>query len=276
MVSTDLDAVAQLAQSVHWVSQDRKVFEIFLDHANSYGFVMEEGDQVIGTIVATLYGKSGFLGELIVREDLRGRGLGRDLLLHATNQLIALGAESVYLDGAAKAIPLYERNGFARVCASLRFDGDLPPVLHASIGPIVESELPEIFRLDKAFFGADRTYFLRRRWELAPELCLACRQHGRIAGYLFSRHHADGLAVGPWVVEPSVADPLQMLASLSFQSKAARLHLGVLETNSLAVKLLRDAGFSEREGVPWRMVYGTMGNLGQNPVCFGIGAAAKG
>ena len=276
MNPADLEPAASLAHSEGWVSQDRKVFEIFLEHKHSYSFVAEEDGTVIGTIVATSYGRCGFLGELIVREDHRGHGLGRELLMHATRYLQKLGAESVYLDGAALAVPLYARNGFARICPSLRFHGTLPPAPHPAVAPIAESDLPEIFRRDRAAFGADRGYFLRRRWELSPGLCLAYRQDGFIAGYLFSYRHAGGIAVGPWVVEPLVADPLQMLAALSFYARGSSLHLGVLETNALAVKLMRDAGFAEDDDVPWRMVYGKMGNLGQNMICFAVGAAAKG
>jgi len=276
MLPTDLDTAAELARSVGWISQDRKVFEIFLEHERSFCFVAEEDNSVIAAIVATLYGKSGFLGELIVREVRRGHGLGRELLTHVTHHLRALGAESIYLDGAAKAVPLYERNGFVRICPSLRFDGTLPAAPHPSISPISESDLPEIYRLDLAACGADRSYFLRRRWEPAPELCLAYRQNRHITGYLFSRRHPDGIAVGPWVVAPTVTDPLQMLSALSFHSENAILHLGVLETNALVVKLLRDAGFVERDEVAWRMVCGKTGNLGQNLVCFAVGAAAKG
>lgn len=275
-MSSDLDTAASLALSVGWVSQDRQVFEIFLEHEHSHSFVAEEEGGVIGIIVATSYGRCGFLGELIVREDHRGRGLGRDLLMHATRYLQDLGAESVFLDGAAMAVPLYARNGFQRICPSLRFNGTLPPAPHPAVAPIAASDLPEICRLDRAAFGADRSYFLRRRRELFPDLCLAYRQNGTITGYLFSYRYAGGVAVGPWVVEPAVADPLRMLAALSYYARGSILRLGVLETNALAVKLLRNAGFAEDEDVPWRMVFGKMGNLGQNLNCFAVGAPSKG
>ena len=71
--------------------------------------------------MAGVYGASGFVGELIVVKEKRGRGIGRQLLQHAIAYLHSRGVQNVLLDAPPAAVPLCERLGFRPVCRSLRF-----------------------------------------------------------------------------------------------------------------------------------------------------------
>jgi ribosomal protein S18 acetylase RimI-like enzyme len=272
----DLDICTSLAQSVGWVSQDKVVFEIFRERDPNGCFLAEIGGEPAGMIIATSYGKPGYLGSLIVKETYRGQGLGCDLLLHAVQYLKSRGAESIYLDAAPKAIPLYLRNGFQPISPTLRFDGTCIPHPHPQVRPMIDTDLPEVFHLDKIAFGADRSYFLQKRSHYWPRACLVFLHDGKVVGFLTGRNFSGGVAVGPWIVTEEVENPLSMLQALSFSSGENMMHVNALEINPAAVKLLRDSGFKERDDIHMRMVFGKSGTLGQSIQCFGIGALSKG
>ncbi len=272
----DLDFCASMAQSVGWVSQNKVVFEIFRRKDPNGCFLAEIGGEPVGMIIATQYEKSGYLGTLIVKETCRGEGIGRELLLHAIRYLQTKGVESVYLDAAPKAIPLYLRNGFQPISPTLRFDGVCTAHPHPQVRSMLHTDLGEVFHLDKTAFGADRGYFLEQRFQHWPKACSVFLSQGKIAGFITGRNFSGGVAVGPWIVIGDVESPLSMLQAMAMFSGEDLLHMSVLESNTAAVKLLRDSGFKERDDTHMRMVFGKPGTLGQSIKCFAIGALSKG
>jgi len=272
----DLDFCASLAQSVGWVSQDKLVFEIFRGKDPNGCFLAEMAGEPVGMIVATQYEKSGYLGTLIVKDACRGEGIGHELLLHAIQYLETRGVESIYLDAAPKAIPLYLRNGFHPISPILRFDGTCTAHPHPKVRPMLPADLGKVFQLDKTAFGEDRSYFLEKRFQHWPKACVVFLKEGKVAGFITGRNFTGGLAVGPWIVTDDVKSPLSMLETLAMSSRENLLHMSVLESNAAAVKLLRDSGFIERDNTHLCMVYGKPGTLGQSIDCFAVGALSKG
>ena len=276
ILEEDLDFCTTLAHSVGWISQDRSVFEIFLEKDPKGCFIAEIKGQRVGMVIATSYGKAGYLGTLIVDPGYRQQGIGGKLLMHGAQYLQSLGVESVYLDAAPKAVPLYERLGFVRISPITRFDGNITPKLHPQIHPLTPDDFREVFRLDRLAFGVDRSYFLEKRARLWPKACLVYKIGDEIAGFLTGRNFTGGVTIGPWVVSERVIDPICMLEALGVLSGETSLHLSLLDNNIPAVKLLRDAGFKERDDTHQRMVFGKMGNLGLSMMCYAIGALSKG
>ncbi len=276
MAHGDLDFVDEMIAAVDWQSQNRPVFEAFLENDPAGCFIAEQDGRPVGTAVGTPYGECGFIGEVIVREEQRGKGIGKLLMKHTIAYLHGCGVRSIFLDGVVKAVPLYERLGFNRICPSLRFAGRVQPKAHSHIRPLTATDLPGIFAMDRTSFGADRSFFLRKRFEEHPDLAFLYEEKGLPAGYILGRRYGDAVAIGPWLASEVVANPLDMLAALAGSTASAMLNLGVLECNALAVKLLEDAGFTLADDPPWRMVLGRNTGLGQSTTCFAIGSPAKG
>jgi hypothetical protein len=84
------------------------------------------------------------------------------------------------------------------------------------------------------------------------------------------------LATGPWVTADAKVDPLPLIESLACQAGEAILSVGVLESNTHALSLVRSLGLVERVDSPWRMALGPDDKLGRSPNCYGVGSAAKG
>ncbi|MFZ2097751.1 MAG: GNAT family N-acetyltransferase [Anaerolineales bacterium] len=108
----DLVFAAECTAVEGWVSENWSTLEGFFLKDPQGCLLAEENGQPLGICIATYYGKCGFIGELIVRPEARGRGVGAALLNHGIGILNRRGTETVYLDGVVKAVELYERNGF--------------------------------------------------------------------------------------------------------------------------------------------------------------------
>ena len=282
MQPPDLDFAAACTAGEEWLSETRQVFEGFYQHDAGGCFVARAAGKRAGICVATGYGTAGFIGELIVIPEMRHRGIGRQLMEHATGYLQRRGAQSISLDGVVAAVPLYERLGFSKICRSLRFsaplycNGPLQGQAHPGVRTMNRDDLDAIGQMDRAAFGADRRFFLEQRSRQYPALCKVLEQDGEIRGFVLGRCSEGLVSAGPWVVQAGLAHPERLLESLAVEAGDRTLGLGVLETNETAAATVRSLGFSERADPPWRMVLGAAGRLGTASMCYAIGSPAKG
>jgi predicted N-acetyltransferase YhbS len=278
MQPADLEFAVQLALAEGWHSASRLSFQLFYEY-DPHGCLLAELDgRPAGVCIATSYGRSGFVGEVIVRPDLRGQGCGARLLLAGMQYLRQGGAQTLYLDGVVKAVPLYERHGFRKLCRSVRFGGRLPGASHPQVRRLTPADLPQVYALDQAAFGADRSFYLRRRMELLPECSLGYEAGGRLSGFILARPAEGMLSVGPWVADEGTADPLALLRGLALASDGRELRVGVLDSHRAALAALRCTDLQEQADPPWRMAAGEEPPLhvGFSPACWGVGAGAKG
>ena len=196
MLAEDLAFASERTAAEGWVSENRATLDGFFFHEPVGCLVADLDGRRVGIGVATSYGHSGFIGELIVRPEARGQGIGSALLNHAVTYLQQRGARTIYLDGVLKALDLYERNGFRKICRSLRFSGKVNGKPHPQVRPMLEKDLPVVFDLDQRYFGADRGFFLARRWNLFPELSKVLVEDDRVTGFILGRWGEGWMAAG--------------------------------------------------------------------------------
>jgi len=292
--TADLDFAAERTAAEQWDDANRFEFESFFAYDPAGCFIAEAAGRRVGMGVATRLASGdgagqqavGFVGMLIVLAELRDQGVGHQLLDRAVHHLRQRGCGSIYLDGVARAVPLYERYGFRRVCHSLRFRraarmkcGD-DPAATATIRPLLETDLEAVGRLDTAEFGADRRFFLARRLSANPDLCFVSESAGQISGFISGRRGFAMATAGPLVVtgdrEAARRRARELVLATARAAGDRPLNLGVLETNPAAVLLLESLDFVISPNPPSRMVLGEDTRLGQSQGCFAIGSAAKG
>ncbi len=287
MQLADLDFAAACTAAEGWATQTRAEFEGYLTHDARGCLIAQVAGQPAGICVATWYGAAGCLGELIVTPRMRGRGIGRQLVEHALEYLRSRGALSVFLDGVLAAVPLYERIGFQKVCRSLRFrragrsepSGESRQILPRSdrcVRPMQSRDLDRVCEMDAPAFGAGRRFLIERRLCVYPDLCWVAESGGELEGFILGRRGNGLAALGPWLVRPGAEQPGDLVASAAAQVAPLDVSLGVLETNTQAIELVRSLGFVETQDPPWRMVWGKPSQLGSSPQLFAIGSAAQG
>lgn len=276
MREEDLAFAAECTAAEGWLSENRATLEGFFINNPKGCLVAEEKGKPVGICVSTFYGKTGFIGELIVRPEVRGRGVGAELLNHGVRVLKDWGAETIYLDGVVKAVELYERNGFHKVCRSWRFSGHLAGKPGSYVRRMAVSDLEQVTMLDRLSFGADRGFFLKRCLGLFPELSHVMLDGERVTGYILGRSGDNWLSAGPWVVAEDAQNPAELLRAFAFEARERPISIGILETNYKACQLMRILDFQERTDSPWRMALGSSSDLGASTRCYAVGSAAKG
>ena len=76
----DLCFAAECTSAEGWVSENIDVLESFYLNDPQGCLVAEENGRQLGICIATSYGTCGFIGEVIVRPEARGKGIGAALL----------------------------------------------------------------------------------------------------------------------------------------------------------------------------------------------------
>ncbi|HSQ34554.1 MAG TPA: GNAT family N-acetyltransferase [Candidatus Binatia bacterium] len=276
MTAADIDFATALTHAAGWASESLDVFRAFLENDARGCFIAEAGSEKAGVCVATKYVKNGFIGELIISPSLRVLGIGPLLFQRALDHLLAGQMENIYLDGDLNAISFYESTGFRKVCRSLRFRGRIKGKKHVHVRRLRADDVEPLCAMDRELFGDDRAFFLRRRAETFPELCLVAEKGNHLCGWIMARPGDGLLAVGPWAALHGQEDATALLEQLANENGTSTFRIGVLEKNLTAAWLLRSLPGLQETIHSWFMVRGESERLGDHPALYAIGSGAKG
>src|SRR6266545_2289835 len=67
--------------------------------------------------------------------------------------------------------------------------------------PMIHKDVPDVLKLDREVFDADRRIVLEWMLEEAPEYAWVAYRNGRLSGYTFGRHGFAFEHIGPVVAE---------------------------------------------------------------------------
>jgi predicted N-acetyltransferase YhbS len=111
MLPADVAAAADALRRGDW--GDRETFFRFATgHPNCRPIVAERDREIVGTGVATVSGRVGWVGTIWVAPALRRRGLGRAITEAVIEELEASGCRTLVLVATEAGRPVYERLGF--------------------------------------------------------------------------------------------------------------------------------------------------------------------
>jgi GNAT superfamily N-acetyltransferase len=208
-----------------------------------------DGELAGAGTVLSYDGAMGFMGLFIVRDDLRGHGLGTKLWHHRVRVLserLRPGAPNG-MDGVFDMVPFYEQGGFVLSHRDLRFEG----AASGTPGPDVVDAAPVPFNqlaaFDAAHLGVDRSAFLRA-WSDRPGVqSFAVTDDEGVSGYAVLRPCASGFKTGPFLATtPAVAE--QLLGSVLHAAEGEQVQVDVPEPNTHAVRMMQSLGFTESFG----------------------------
>ena len=120
------------AEAEGWRVPAREL-ELYAGALAGGAFVLRQGPQALGFVTAVAHQRSGWIGNLLIDPQRRGRGYGVLLLEQALAHLAAQGCESLWLTASEQGRPLYQRRGFRAVDRVVRWSraggtsGGFPP-----------------------------------------------------------------------------------------------------------------------------------------------------
>ncbi len=194
------------------------------------------GDTVAGFITAAMHERSGWIGNLLVRKEVRGRGFGRALFERALDSLGQAGAGTVWLTASSDGEPLYRKLGFSAVDRIIRWRGK-PGTLATIPSRSREYSLPSIEETDRMGWGDRR-----------GKLVSAVAERGMVVqyadGFCMLQPTEESIQLGPWGCRrPEIAESL-LTQTLAVVSPSTEVVLDTPEANHHAATLLSAQGFS--------------------------------
>ena len=87
-------------------------FKLFLEKNPELSLLAEEKGEIVGTVLGSFDGRRGYLQKLVVRESLRGTGIGKQLVAEAVKRLASLGVLYIPIVVEEKNIAFYISCGF--------------------------------------------------------------------------------------------------------------------------------------------------------------------
>lgn len=119
----DITAFLNLAAAEGWVAEAWE-FDFLLSAFPSGCFaVRDEAGVAVGFVTSLLHERSGWIGNLIVADGQRGKGVGEALFVKALEALQAAGAKTAWLTASKMGKSLYEKHGFAVIDTIFRWTG---------------------------------------------------------------------------------------------------------------------------------------------------------
>ncbi len=229
---SDIEPFLKLADQEGWIC-DHWELEFLLRAFPAGCLVWRDANRPVAFITAIKYGRSGWIGNLIVSPLLRGQGTGSALMQAALSALETAGAETVWLTASAAGRPIYEKLGFQAVDAVYRWRGK---GVSGSPTPQAVCNLSGMMSIDRAGWGD------YRKWIFAA-LGGRGRFHATSDGFLCKHGYADGVQLGPWsCLTPEAARRL-LEQALQSTGEIADSFLDVPEGNREGAKLLSMSGF---------------------------------
>jgi len=199
----DIDAAIALTDLEAW-GYTREDFRRLLALSPDGCFVAERDERVVGVLTTTTYDGLAFLGAVIVVPELRGKGVGKEMMEAALAHLRKTGVRTVRLNAYLNAIPFYERLGFQREYEVIRWHGPAGAGGERVRGvrPVRPADLTGLAQMDARYFGANRQILFARLAEEFSSTFLVAERGGRLSGFIAGNPSGDSCEIGPWVVEP--------------------------------------------------------------------------
>lgn len=196
-----------------------------------------DGDRLVGVLTYVDEPPLRWIGNVAVRQDQRGRGLGARIMAKAME-----GAPRVGLYAVEKAVTLYERAGLVAHGDAYSYRATAARAARPTTAQrMTRDDLLDVARYDRQETTLDRGYLLRELLSAYPDSARVVRERGLVVGYGIAKTYAGVTEIGPLVASaPRVAEDL--LDALLTDTRAPHECM-VLGANRHAIGALEKRGF---------------------------------
>jgi GNAT superfamily N-acetyltransferase len=207
----DVPAIAAMRKAVGWSAHDWALRAVIGQPHARCVVSIDEGGRIAGVGSGIAYGRLGFIGNMIVAEEHRRRGIGTAILDDLVTWLAGRGCHRLELNATDEGRELYARNGFvsrgASAVARVPRSADLETDPSSSLRPAMLDDLDALAAYDLPRFGGDRRPILAML--LADPSCRSAiaERDGTLVGLAIVRPDEPRLG-------PLVADTPEVAASL--------------------------------------------------------------
>lgn len=119
----DIGNFLTMAAAEQWVSERCELDFLLSEFPGGCFCVRESTGPAVGFVTSLPHERGGWIGNLLVRPDCRGAGIGKALFLRAVGALLDAGVETIWLTASGMGRHLYEKHGFKSIDKIMRWVG---------------------------------------------------------------------------------------------------------------------------------------------------------
>lgn len=138
-------------------------FKFYIQNSFTHPVKIIDEEKIVGIGCALSFGKTAWLGHIIVDEKNRNKGVGRNLLEYLCTYLENKGALTISLISTPGAFKFYQKMGFRVDTEYIFLEGQGP--LESKAAPEIEKlrkkDQEEVLKLDKSVCGENRRRVLK-------------------------------------------------------------------------------------------------------------------
>jgi GNAT superfamily N-acetyltransferase len=254
----DFSFATELANTMNW-NMAIEDFEFITKLEPEGCFVLFKGSKPQGIATCINYGKVGWFGNLIVKEEIRHKGAGKLLVKHAIDYLQDKGVETIGLYAYPNLLDFYKNVGF-------KTDETFTVLYAPTLNSLPKVTLPEIgkhnfqtiAKFDKECFGGDRTKLLESILFEDNNLGFYISEGNEVVGYVAATVYPTMTWIGPLTCQEGNLDAAAklvkaVLAKLTGQS----IYAALPKKETFLQRMLFSVGFQEDFSVV-RMFFGSV------------------
>ena len=209
---------------MHWDMTARDI-QFMLNLEPEGCFVLFRGGNRFGIATSICYGKVGWLGNLIVREDIRREGAGSYLVQHVLDYCRKKGVETVGLYAYPSLVKFYEKFGFKSSINLKVLKGRAAySADQVALRTPKKLDVEKIVVFDSQCYGTERRKLLEAIILRGNNLCYFIEGNEIAKGYILAKVQDKTAEIGPLACEAKDIEQALLLL------KAALSKLNGLET----------------------------------------------
>lgn len=122
--TSDIAPFLKLAAAENWLAEPWEFEFLMSEFPQGCFAARSESGDMAGYVTSLRHQMSGWIGNLIVAAEHRGKGIGEALFRKALEALLVSGVETVWLTASKSGMPLYQKQGFTRIDTIIRWSGN--------------------------------------------------------------------------------------------------------------------------------------------------------
>jgi len=246
MFPKDFEFAARLSNTMNWDASEED-FEFNAKLEPEGCFVLYSDSEKVGITTAISFDQVGWLGNVIVSEEHRGKGGGLLMVEKAMEYLTNKGVKTIGLYSYVDRIPFYAKQGF-------RFDSKFVVMkgkgfsrsTKAHVRAFTANDEQLIFDMDRLCFGGSRSRLLEPILNDPANLCYVRADTGQLFGFAVAKVIDEVSEVGPLVCRREHSDvATDLLFTILSKLEGCEVSLCIPEKEAGILKLLKQHGFRE-------------------------------
>jgi predicted GNAT family acetyltransferase len=243
----DFPFAVQLANTINW-NMTPEDFEFMMKLEPSGCFVLLHGQERSGIATSISFGKTGWFGNLVIKEKFRREGAGNLLAKHAVDYLKNKGVETIGLYAYPHLVKFYESFGFESDIefVVLKGNADVPFAAQEGVKAAKRQDVPEIIGFDCRCFGANRQKLLEAIFVNTGNLCYFSTENGEVTGYVAAKVYDKMTEVGPLMSRVNrEEEAVILLKTILSRLSGLEVFMYIPEKETMLIEMLYEAGFKE-------------------------------